>query len=39
MSYLLEVVSYNSTDTPVFGFLEAALLPTLLIGLLTLFIG
>jgi hypothetical protein len=39
MSYLLELVSYNSTDTPVFGFLEAAFLPTLLIGILTLFVG
>jgi hypothetical protein len=39
MSYLLEIVSYNSTDTPAFGFLEAAFLPTLLIGLLTSFIG
>jgi hypothetical protein len=39
MSYLLELVSYNSTDTPVFGFLEGAFLPTLLIGILTLFVG
>ncbi len=39
MSYLLEIVSHNSTDTPVFGFIEATFLPTLLIGLLILFVG
>jgi hypothetical protein len=39
MAYLLEVVSYNSTDTYVFRFLEVAFLPTLLIGIVTLFVG
>jgi|HubBroStandDraft_6_1064221.scaffolds.fasta_scaffold477578_2 hypothetical protein len=40
MTYLLDVVSYYySTDTWLFGFLEAAFLPTLLIGILTLFVG
>jgi hypothetical protein len=39
MAYILELVSYNSTDTRVFRFLEVAFLPTLLIGIVTLFVG
>jgi hypothetical protein len=39
MAYLLDVVSYHSTDTWVFEFLGPASLLCLFIGLPTLFVG
>ncbi len=39
MAYLLEVVSYYSTDTWAFEFLGPSSLLCLFIGLLTLFVG